>query len=237
MRLLVTRPEPDAARTAHMLRTRGHAVIVAPLTTIEPIAGVDPGAGPWSGLLVTSANAVRALAAQARAAEFVRLPVLAVGRRTADAAREVGFAEIVSADGNVDDLVGLTASRFGDTGARLIYLAGNDRAGNLAGALAARGITVRTVVIYRAVAAQTLPDDAKDALANGRIDGVLHFSPRGAGIYLRCAEADGLTAQALAPRHYCLSDNVSEPLSGAGARHIQVAERSDEAAMLALIDS
>ena len=38
MRLLVTRPEPDAARTAEALRARGHEVLVAPLLRVETIA-------------------------------------------------------------------------------------------------------------------------------------------------------------------------------------------------------
>ena len=34
MRLLVTRPEPDASHTVQALRTRGHNVLVAPLLLI-----------------------------------------------------------------------------------------------------------------------------------------------------------------------------------------------------------
>jgi uroporphyrinogen-III synthase len=235
MRLLVTRPEPDAMRTAATLRARGHDVILAPLTTIEPFADSEFGDGPWSGLLVTSANAVRALATHPRAADLASLPVFAVGKRTAEAARNAGFVDVVSADGNVEDLTELAAARAGGTGARLIYLAGADRAGDLAGALAMRGIAVTTVTIYRAAAATRFPPIAHDALVNGQVDGVLHFSRRGADIYLQCAEAGDIFAQALAPRHYCLSRNVSEPLSAAGAAIVAVAERPDEVALIALL--
>ena len=41
MRLLVTRPEPDNARTAAALRAKGHEVVLAPLLHIEAVAGAD----------------------------------------------------------------------------------------------------------------------------------------------------------------------------------------------------
>ena len=46
MRLLVTRPEPDADRTARALRDRGRQALVAPLIHVEPIpdAPVNPDA-------------------------------------------------------------------------------------------------------------------------------------------------------------------------------------------------
>jgi len=235
MRLLVTRPEQDAARTAQTLQAHGHSVILAPLMTIEPMADVALGTGSWSALLLTSANAVHALAAHPRAAEIMPLPVFAVGRRTADAAREAGFATVASADGNVDGLAELVASRLAGSDARLLYLAAEDRAGDLAAALAARGIVIETIVIYRAAAAGHFPKIASDALASGEVDGVLHFSRRSAEIYLQCAEADGLLAQALAPRHYCLSNNVGQPLMAAGAAHVEVARQPNEAGLIALI--
>ena len=41
MRLLVTRPEPDATRTAETLRARGHDVLVAPLlATLDDRGGI-----------------------------------------------------------------------------------------------------------------------------------------------------------------------------------------------------
>src|SRR6476619_3033205 len=64
MRLLLTRPEPDATRTAEALRARGHEVLVAPLLATLTIAAEF--AGPYDGVLITSANAARSLAAPPR---------------------------------------------------------------------------------------------------------------------------------------------------------------------------
>ena len=55
MRLLVTRPEPDAARTAALLRARGHEVVLAPLLRIELLDFELPDE-PWSAVVMTSAR-------------------------------------------------------------------------------------------------------------------------------------------------------------------------------------
>ena len=102
MRLLLTRPEPDAQRTAAALRAQGHDVIIAPLLRIEPAADAQIGAGPWAAILITSANAAHAVAAHARVTPLRALPVFAVGQRSAEAMAAAGFADVTSADGNVE---------------------------------------------------------------------------------------------------------------------------------------
>ena len=111
MRLLVTRPEPECERTAALLRERGHEVLLMPLLRIKPMADAELGTGPWAAALFTSANGVRAVAAHRRFGELAHLPVYTVGRRTQAAAAAAGFASITSADGDVDALVSLIASK------------------------------------------------------------------------------------------------------------------------------
>ena len=239
VRLLVTRPEPDGERTAAALRARGHDVMLAPLLDVEPMPEADLGPGPWDGVLITSANAVRAIAAHHRKAELLGRPLYAVGRRSAEAARAAGFADVVSADGDAADLARLVAARPGRPQVRLplLYLAGEDRAADLAGALAAQGVATRTVVVYRAVVATSLPADVKDALAGGAVDGVLHYSPRSADAFTALALAALIDLKQLTTKHYCVSAAVAAPLRQAGAPAILVAARPDESSLLALIDS
>lgn len=234
MRLLLTRPERDAERTAAVLRACGHTVTVAPLLGVQVIPDADIGSGPWAAILITSANAAPAVARHRRLAELRQSRVFAVGERSAAAARMAGFAEVVSADGNVADLARLVAERVGP-GETLLYLAGAQRSGDLAGVLHERGFVVRTIVVYRAVAALGLPHDAMEALKGG-IDGVLHFSRRSAEIYASAVHTAALGDNALKGLiHFCLSAQVAEPLAQAGAADVRVAPEPVEAALLALI--
>jgi uroporphyrinogen-III synthase len=232
MRLLVTRPEPDATRTAETLRAQGHDVLVAPLLATLTIAAKF--GGPYDGVLMTSANAARALAAHARRDELIGLLCFTVGGRTAEAARAAGFTDTVSADGALADLVDLVAARF-DRSARLLYPAGEDRAGDLAGDLAQRGITVDTVVIYRAVAAEKLPPHLTQALHKRELDGALHYSRRSVATLLAFSGQAGAATAVTDIAHYCLSAEVAVPLREAGCVRIAIAPRPDEASLLALI--
>jgi uroporphyrinogen-III synthase len=65
----------------------------------------------------------------------------------------------------------------------------------------------------------------------------LHFSRRTAGIYLDCARGAGLLVRALTPSHYCLSEQVAEPLRAAGAARIAIAARPEEMALIDLVPS
>jgi uroporphyrinogen-III synthase len=234
MRLLVTRPELDAQGTAAALRQRGHHVMIAPLLRIEGVAA-DLGAGPWDALVITSANSCRAVASHPRFAELVHRPIFTVGAHAAKAARAAGFADVTSAEGDAEELAQLLTAKFKTRDRRLLYFAGEDRAADLAATLAEHGISMKTVVIYRAIKAQEFPPATREAIAASEIDGVLYFSRRTVEAYLSCAVGSALLDKALAPFHYCLSAQVARPLLQAGATAVRVAERPNEASLLELV--
>jgi uroporphyrinogen-III synthase len=233
MRLLITRPASEGARTAAALQSQGHQTLLAPLLRIEWLAA-EFGPGRWDGVIITSANAARALSNHPRRDELLGLKLFAVGRTTALAAHACGFRDVISADGDVSDLLDLLTRSSLHAG-RLLYLAGADRSVDLSAALAPAGMQVDTVVIYRAVADTRLPDKVEAALAAQAIDGVLHFSPRTAAAFVTAVTA--LAPAALALTQFCLSAAVAKPLQAAGARDLRVAARPDEAALLELIGS
>ena len=230
MRVLVTRPLPDGERTAAALRGRGYDVLVAPLMQVRPIAA--DLSGDWSAVIISSANAVGALNAR-QVSSLIKLPLFAVGQRSADVAREAGFTNVRSADGDAGDLISLVASQA-DKSATYLYLGGQDRAADVEGELAKRGIKVHSVTVYKNVTLD-YPPELVDALRNRKIDVALHFSRRSAENYVNGAKAAGLEQRAWTPRHFCLSAQVAEPLRAAGVGQVSVAPDPNEAALLALL--
>ena len=122
-----------------------------------------------------------------------------------------------------------------DPAGPLLYLAGSDRARDLAGDLSAAGLRVETAEVYRAIAATALPGAVVEALRSGALDGVLHYSRRSAAIFVDCAEASGVTDRIRALSHYCLSARAAEPLKTVGAADIRIAAHPDEASLLAFL--
>jgi uroporphyrinogen-III synthase len=232
LRLAVTRPRPDGERTAAALRERGHDVLLAPLLQVESVAA--DFSGNWVGVIVTSANALRAT--DGKLGALRSLPLYAVGARTAEAARAAGFKTVHVADGDARALVALIAAQAATMAGSLLYLAAEQRAADLETELKPHGVTVVTRIVYRTLALP-LPAELADALRGGRIDAVLHYSRRSAEAFLAGASVTGLNAQALAPRHLCLSEQVAAPLAAAGADNVAIAAAPDESAMISLIGS
>lgn len=235
MRILVTRPDDEAQRTAEALRALGHEPVVAPVLRIVARPDVDLGAGPWDAVLMTSGNAARALAQHPRCDELKGLPLFVVGPQTAAAARAQGFSDVTASEGDSAALMRLVRERCQNPALRLLYLAGNDVARDLAGDLRACGLGITAVVVYHAIAAISLPDEVKAALQNGAIDGAVHYSRRSASIFVDCAAADGLVPQIRALRHFCLSARSSEPLQEIGAPDIRIAAKPASAALMDLL--
>lgn len=233
MKIVLTRPQDDSERTAGALRARGHQVLVAPLLRVEAVAADlhhDFGA-----VIITSANAAAAVVTHPARAKLIALPVFAVGRRSAQAARSAGFSAIHTAGGDADDLVRLIAEHRPDDKAPLLYLAGEDRAGDLIGDLAVHDVAAELAVVYRAAAVPYSPELIA-ALTEGAVDAVLHFSRRSADQYIDGGKKAGIAAQAMRVRHLCLSGPIAESLITAGARNVIVANRPDESSITALIN-
>jgi len=239
MAILVTRPEPDNAATAAALRSKGLEVLLAPMLRFEPVAFHDDADARYSAIIVTSANALRAIEAHL-ASHLLTLPVFAVGERTAEAARHAGFRDVVVADGNAVALRELiTASVRARTlkkASTLLYLAGADLAGDLAGELGERGFSVVTHTTYRMIPVLRLPQAACDAFAANRVEAVLHYSRRSARAFLDAVRAAGVEISALAIPQCCISDAVASIVREVGATQVLVARSPDENGLFEALD-
>jgi uroporphyrinogen-III synthase len=247
MAILVTRPQPDNEATAASLRARGFDVLLAPTLRFEPVASPDDPAADYAGVIITSANALRAVEPQLAERGLLGLPLFAVGERTASAARRAGFGTVISADGDAADLCDLVVAKAGKFAevkkskksgkARpLLYLAGAELSRDLAGELARHGIEVITRITYRMVASPGLPREACDAIAANQVEAVLHYSARSARAFLDAIRSAGVEISALAVRQCCISAAVAAILREAGATQVTVASSPDENALLGMLD-
>ena len=231
MRLLVTRPAPDDERTAHALRAYGHEVLVAPVLRMEALDCSIPEQA-FAGIVMTSANAARAIAAKAQLARLACVPVFTVGPHTRQAAQAVGFRNVRCADGDRQDLLRLIMQELDASSGPLLYLAGDDRAGDIE----LPRLAVITAVVYRMRKVERFPAAIETALAQSRIEGVLHFSRRSAQAFVECAQRGNLLGRARESLHFCLSSQVAQPLATIDCGSIKIAARPHEAALIELVN-
>jgi uroporphyrinogen-III synthase len=237
--ILVTRPQPDNEATAAALRAKGLNVLLAPMLRFEPVAFQDDADARYGAVIVTSANAIRAIEAHLTN-HLLTLPLFAVGERTAEAARRAGFRDVAVADGDAAALRDLiVASVRGKTlkkASTLLYLAGADLAGDIAGELGERGFSVVTHTTYRMIPVAKLPGEACDAFAANKIEAVLHYSRRSARAFLDAVRAAGVEISALAIPQCCISDAVAQVVREVGATQVLVARAPDENGLFEALD-
>jgi uroporphyrinogen-III synthase len=234
LRALVTRPKEDSEGVARELAGRGLDVMVEPLLDIVPVEVAVVDAEGAQGILVTSANGIRALA---RLHPGRDLPVWAVGDASGRVSRELGFSRVECAGGDVDSLAELVIRRADPQAGPLLHAAGTVTAGDLAGSLAAHGFSVRRQVLYRAATATALSPALREALAGGAIDLALFFSPRTARTFATLAVEAGVGDCLRTVAAYGLSANVSAELAPLPWRMLRQAAEPSQAALLAAIDA
>lgn len=233
MLILVTRPEPDASRTAARLADMGHQALIEPVLVFERIANRQLPAGTYDAIAVTSANAIRAAEGLNGLKDLRSVPVFAVGASTAEAVKAAGFAKVTYSAGDAESLAKLIRQLL-KPGTRVLHLAGEHRAKDFSALLAPARIDTVTLVLYRMRASAELSPAVTDAIAQGRVNVVLHYSTRSASLFVTLMQRAGFGARLSSLRHLCLSQAVAAPLIATGAS-TEAATKPDENTLLSMI--
>ena len=181
---LVTRPREESESLAAALALRDINSIIEPMMEVRYCVAAALDLNAVQAILCTSANGVRALA---RVTGERGLPLLAVGETTASRALAEGFSLGGGPGGAATDLVCLAAARLRPQNGPLLHAAGNIVAGDLVGALRARGFVIERRVLYEARPVERLSTAAVSALRGRTIDFAAFFSPRTANIFVKLA--------------------------------------------------
>ncbi|MET4697238.1 uroporphyrinogen-III synthase [Constrictibacter sp. MBR-5] len=233
MRALITRPRENAGAIARALSERDIEPIQEPLLEIR---ATDHGPIDLDGVqavLLTSAFGAREFATSTERRD---LPIFAVGDATADAARNAGFDKVESARGDAEALAMLVMEKLKPADGALLHAGGRTIAGDLAGQLGEAGYEVRRVELYSALPAPALSIETIEALKSGGLDLVLFFSPRTAGTFVRLVQEAGVADRCAQVTALCLSAQVAEAARGVGWRRVEIADRPEQPAMIALVD-
>lgn len=236
MRVLVTRPEPDAGDLARRLAALGHEPVLAPLLVVRLI---EPQISDIAGIqaaIVTSGNALRALEGSSWLDALRELPLHAVGAATAEVARALGFRHVHVGPGTAEGLAETIVDDLAPAAGRLLHLCGETVAADLKGLLQGAGFTVDQAIVYRTEPTLSLPQAVIDDIGTGNIDAVMLMSPRTAETYAALIERHHLASEIRRVRHICLSSAVAQKLEGLRdlVTDIAAAPRLEE--MLALLN-
>lgn len=212
--IAVLRPEPGNRVTAAAIEAAGRTAIRLPLFAAGPVGWTAPDPAGFDALLLTSANAVRHGGAQLAA--LLGLPVHAVGKVTAEAARRFGFDVVHVGEGGAAELVA-AAEAVGVR--RALLLGGRERM------LDAGGVVAQAVTVYASEALEIVPDQA--------------VRLRGAVALVQSARAGARLAELVAPDHRAITSIAAisaraAEATGTGWRRVEIAPDMHPDTLIAL---
>ena len=226
-RVLITRPEPAAEAFAIEVMALGYAPVMSPLIAIAPTRAIIPQE-PYSAIIMTSANAARALATETY---LLRTPVYTVGTVTAATCRAAGFVNVTCGGETVEALVETLAATIHPFPTTLLYACGTRVSHDLPALLRPFGYHAVAVPVYTS-ADLSLSDEAIRLLCNGEIAWITLLSRHTATVLAR--EIDSLGDRNWTRGVYlaCLSPGIAKEIGRIAWRHVAVAARPTEAALL-----
>jgi uroporphyrinogen-III synthase len=187
----------------------------------------------YQAIVFTSAQAVQFFSGHP---EAYHLPVLAVGDATAAAARKAGYKTVYSAKGNSINVSELIKAETPELELkRVLHPCSDDTAGDIGAAVAAMGVEVVRLPVYKAEFLNSLPEDVTAALRRGAIDVVTVFSARTAENFVRLMLKQDLRGVSARLEAVCISENVATTLKELPWRVVHIARQPRlEAVMEAL---
>ena len=147
MHILLTRPLEDSHELILKFQRLGHEISHIPLINVEGKNYERLNFLDFKGIIFTSANAIKFLDIKPINKKII---CFCVGSATEKKARSCGFQNILSADGNVNNLKELILQNYNSSDGKLLYVSGEIISNDLDQQLISEGYNVKRIVNYSA---------------------------------------------------------------------------------------
>lgn len=234
MRVLVTRAEPAASRTAEYLQENSHEAVCFPLFELRDTGMEIPPETP-DGYIFTSANACEILKLRGWTPPSPETPAFCVGRRTAEAANALGFVSVFHAEGGGETLAPLIAQHYPTASVTLLYFTTHDRSYDMVGALAKDGITVKHAEIYQVAERHLEPGSLMKVIEKNMPHAIFTYSRRSSHVLARQIMLEKLEERLNSMTLVAISENAASPLHGFPWNETLVTPVANEEAMLHIL--
>ena len=146
MHILLTRPLDDCSEMILRFKSLGHQVSHLPLLNVDKTNYNEINFSEFKGLIFTSGNAVKFLDIKKIDKKVL---CFCVGNATEKKARAAGFQNVITAEGNVENLKELILQNFDKKNGKLIYVSGETISIDLDQQLIKEGYDIKRIINYR----------------------------------------------------------------------------------------
>ena len=210
MHILLTRPLEDCSEMIVRFKSLGHKVSHLPLLNIEKINFGEINFSEFKGIIFTSANAVKLLDTKKIDKKTL---CFCVGNVTEKKTRSLGFQNVISASGSVENLRELILQNFDKKNGKLIYFSGEIVSANLDQQLINEGYNVKRVINYRTNHIQKFDKKFVDDLKLNIPDIVYVYSQNSASSFLNFIKVHQLDGEWMNTNLMCIGEKTSSILN------------------------
>ncbi|MDC1381855.1 uroporphyrinogen-III synthase [Candidatus Puniceispirillum sp.] len=196
--ILIIRPQPDANRDVALLKRYGVPALASPSMKGMQLHYKLPKPTDFSGIIMTSRNAVDTIATSRHTAAWAKMPIFVVGAASAAAARNAGFLDIIIGAGGGAGLLPSIRRYISDRKGTqdidnlpLFWPSAVEISFDMVAALAAHEIAVQRLPVYQMIANDELDAVTTDKIGKGAIAAVVAMSSRSIRIFQKNLDAAG----------------------------------------------
>ena len=210
MHILFTRTLEDSTEMILKFQSLGHKVSHLPLLNINEIKYESINFSDYKGIIFTSANAVKFLDLKKIDKKIL---CFCVGSATEKKTKSLGFQNVISASGSVENLKELILQNFDKKNGNLIYISGETISINLDEQLVKEGYNVKRVINYRTNNVQKFNEKFVDDLRLNIPDIVYIYSQNSASSFLNFIKVCQLESMWMDTNLMCIGEKTSSILN------------------------
>ena len=181
MHILLTRPLEDCSEMILKFQSLGNEVSHLPLLRIDKVNYDETDLLSLKGIIFTSANSVKFLDVKKIDKNLI---CFCVGNATEKKARAVGFQNVISAEGNVENLKELILQNFDQKDGKMIYVSGEIISVDLDQKLLNEGYSIKRIINYQVSYNQKFDENFVKELKTNIPDIVYIYSQNSASSFL-----------------------------------------------------
>ena len=225
MNILITRPLIDAEDLMGKLFSLGHKIIHIPTLQVKPVTNQKCDAKNYDAFIFTSANAIRNLKLLN---EDKKKLCFCVGSITEKIVRQKGYANTISAGGNVNALKNIILNSDFDKKKKIAYFCGDYISIDLDLDLKREGYLIDKVINYSSEKIVDLNNENEKILNNHPPDIIFVYSKRSAESFVELVKKYTLNGLMTGSRVLCISEKVLNVFKQLGWKKLEVFEPGEE---------
>ncbi|QXK91850.1 uroporphyrinogen-III synthase [Neoehrlichia mikurensis] len=228
--ILLTRPYSDALKSRNILLNFGFNVYIESVLQIEYLVPHLQDIELFDLIISTSKHSIISLSKNTTIRSNT---IITVGNSTMNVATSLGFDQVLSVNGNTQDVISYIQSQSRNL--KILYIRGEHITCDIKAILNTMGFNVHEVVMYKTIANKLLSKECYNLIVNRDISEILFYSSRSAEIFIQLVQESNIAHHLKNMNAYVLSNKIANVAKVINWRAIFVTDIPTESSLIQLL--